>query len=71
MDEPLIIDHARPEQLSAAQRAFEIASILAAAIVRTQVSGHDATEPRKRPVRLAKNGDQSVHHNPSTNWSSL
>jgi hypothetical protein len=64
MSENLIIEHARPEQLSAAQRAFEIAAILTTAIVRSNASGQVATVRKLSPVRLAKSGNQSVHTTP-------
>lgn len=45
-----------PDKLSAAQRAFEITTILAAAIVRTYNSDTQATEAKERQVRLGFSG---------------
>lgn len=53
-----------PEQMTARQRAFEITSILAAAIVRTHASGLVATDQNERQVGLGFFGHQSVHTNP-------
>jgi len=59
-----------PEQLSAHQRASEITTILAAAIIRTHASGQDATDQNERQVGLGFSGDQSVHWNPYQTRSS-
>ncbi|MBE0474531.1 hypothetical protein [Rhodoferax sp.] len=53
-----------PEQMSARQRAAEITSILAAAIMRTYTSGQDATDENERQVGLGFSGHQRVHTNP-------
>ncbi|MBK9348600.1 MAG: hypothetical protein IPN06_20435 [Burkholderiales bacterium] len=52
-----------PEQLSAHQRASEITTILAAAIMRTLASGQAATDQNERQVGLGFSGDQRVHTN--------
>jgi hypothetical protein len=52
-----------PDKLSAAQRAFEITTILAAAIVRPYKSDIDATEAKERQVGLDYSGHQRVHTN--------
>jgi len=59
---PIKLTH--PEQMSARQRAAEITSILAAAIMRTHASGQAATEQIERQVGLGFSGDQRVHTNP-------
>ena len=59
-----------PEQMSARQRAADITSILAAAIVRTHASGHAATDENERQVGLGFSGDQRVHTNPYQTRSS-
>jgi len=53
-----------PEQMSARQRAFEITTILSAAIMRTHASGQAATDQNERQVGLGFSGDQRVHTNP-------
>lgn len=57
-----------PEQMSAPQRACEITTILAAAIMRTyagnQSSGDAATNQDERQVLLGFCGDQRVHTTP-------
>ena len=53
-----------PEQMTARQRAAEITSILAAAIVRTHASGQAATDQNERQVGLGFMPDQRVHTNP-------
>ena len=53
-----------PEQLSAHQRASEITTILAAAIMRTHASGQAATDQNERQVGLGFSGHQRVHTNP-------
>lgn len=53
-----------PEQMSARQRAAEITSILAAAIMRTHASGQAATVQIERQVGLGFSGHQRVHTNP-------
>ena len=53
-----------PEQMSARQRAAEITSILAAAILRTHASGQAATDQNERQVGLGFSGHQRVHTNP-------
>ncbi len=53
-----------PEQMSARQRAFEITTILVAAIMRTHASGQSATEQNERQVGLGFSGHQRVHTNP-------
>ena len=59
---PIKLTH--PEQMSARQRAAEITSILAAAIMRTHASGQAATEQIERQVGLGFSGHQRVHTNP-------
>ena len=59
-----------PEQMSARQRAFEISSILAAAIMRTHDSGLAATDPEERQVGLGFMPRKSVHTNPYQKRSS-
>lgn len=63
-----------PEQMSTRQRAAEITSILAAAIMRTyagnQASGDAATDQNERQVGLGFSGDQRVHTNPYQTRSS-
>ena len=59
-----------PEQMSARQRAAEIASILSAAIMRTHASDHAATDQIERQVGLGFSGDQRVHTNPYQTRSS-
>ncbi|WP_074904203.1 hypothetical protein [Nitrosomonas communis] len=49
-----------PSEMSASQRAGEIALILAAAIVRTQLAGSD----KQKEVELAITSYPSVHTNP-------
>jgi hypothetical protein len=58
------------EQLSAHQRASEITTILAAAIMRTHASGQAATDQNERQVGLGFSGDQRVHTNPYQTRSS-
>lgn len=53
-----------PKQMTPRQRAAEITSILAAAIVRTHASGQAATEQIERQVGLGFMPDQRVHTNP-------
>ena len=59
-----------PEQLSAHQRASEITTILAAAIIRTHASGQAATDQNERQVGLGFSGHQRVHTNPYQTRSS-
>ena len=54
---------ATPDSMSALQRAAEIASILAATIIRTHASALDATDLEQRQIRLGFSGQQSVHTN--------
>lgn len=60
-----------PDKLSAAQRAFEITNILAAAIVRTYKSDIDATEANERRFGLDYSGQQRVHTNHESKRSSV
>jgi len=53
-----------PDSMSALQRAAEITSIMAAAIIRSHVSAQDATDQKQRQLRLGFAGQQSVHTNP-------
>jgi hypothetical protein len=71
MNRHLVTPSTAPDGLSAAQRAFEIASILAAAIVRVHASGLVATGSQKTSVQLAILGDQRVHRPPTTRGKSL
>lgn len=59
-----------PEQMSAHQRAFEITSILAAAIMRTHNSGQTATAEKQGQIPLGFSANQSVHTNPYQKRSS-
>ena len=54
------LELALPSEMSASARAGEITSILAAAIVRTLVTG----EPKQREVGLGFLPDQRVHTTP-------
>ena len=53
-----------PDSMSALQRAAEITSILAAAIIRTHASAQYATDLKQRQIRLGFSPNQSVHTNP-------
>ena len=55
---------AKPDSMSALQRAAEITSILAAAIIRSHASAQDATDQTQRQIRLGFSGQPSVHANP-------
>lgn len=55
---------ATPDSMSAPERAAEITSILAAAIVRSHTSGLDATDQKQRQIQLGFSPNQSVHTNP-------
>lgn len=58
------IELSHPSAMSARARAAEIASILAAVLIRTHSVENKAHSPKKRPVGLDFMPGQSVHTTP-------